>query len=94
MSELRLRLIDDDRPDPAADAPAPIPFPSPPRDEGSLSSGGAGYEQEAAEDRAVRLAQQIERSLDDVQRRLDHVKDQLDGAFHLPTEDDLPPSAA
>ncbi len=85
----RLRLVndrDDDRCD-------PIPFPTLPRS-GSMRPSIGPDDAGDAQDRAVRLAQQIERSLDDVQRRLDSVKDQLDDAYRLPWGSDPPPAAA
>jgi hypothetical protein len=85
MSHFRLRGCDkNDSPDNAG----PIPFPM----FGPLDA--ADPTNEDAADRALRLAHDIEHTLDEVQRRLDTVKDHLDDAFRLPDPDDWPPTAA
>lgn len=86
MSHFRLRRYNEDD---SPDTPEPIPFPM----FGPLEEVAAD-EDEDDTDRALRLAHAIERSLDEVQRRLDSVKDQLDDAFRLPDPDDWPPAAA
>lgn len=88
MRDFRLRRDDDE--EGPLDAPEPIPFPSfdPP------DASDAERSENKNADRAVRLARVIEDSLDEVQRRLDQVKNQLDDAFRLPGPDDWPPPAA
>ena len=86
MSHLRLRYVD---PEPVDDS-SPIPFPA---QLAQTSPARRSFDADIAEGR-MNIAHSIERSLDDVQRRLDEVKNQLDDAFHLPTPDEWPPSAA
>lgn len=86
MSYLKLRFAGHDMDDP----PRSIPFPS-------LEQFAQRDDAEASnpEDRALRLARDIEDALNDVQRRLDDVKHQLDDAFRLPSpSNDWPPTAA
>lgn len=86
MSYLKLRLAGDDM----DDIPRSIPFPS--LEQFAPRDAGDGPD---AEDRALRLARDIEDALNDVQRRLDDVKHQLDDAFRLPSpSNDWPPAAA
>lgn len=85
MSYLRLRFTEND----VDDTPSSIPFPS--MDQFRRADDDAPND----EDRALKLAREIEDALDDVQRRLDDVKDQLDGAFRMPSSsDNWPPAAA
>ncbi len=86
MSNLKLRYDGYDR----DEAPTSIPFPSMNHFKHMPAEGSSD-----ADDRALKLARDIENALDDVQRRLDDVKHQLDDAFKLPQPSDTwPPSAA
>ncbi len=43
---------------------------------------------------ALDLADRIEQSLDDLQRRIDKVKDEIDSAYRFPGPEDWPPHSA
>lgn len=85
MSHLRLRKVDPE----SVDDSSPIPFPTQLGHAAPIAGDRAD-----ANDGRLSIARSIEQSLDDVQRRLDEVRHQLDDAFHLPSPDEWPPSAA
>jgi len=83
MTELRLHK-------PEEDTPAGLTFPR--IDWVNLRNGRANHTEPSE---AMRLARNIERSIDSMQRRLEQVKDDLDAeVYHLPDPDDWPPQAA
>ncbi|TVQ33846.1 MAG: hypothetical protein EA376_01010 [Phycisphaeraceae bacterium] len=43
---------------------------------------------------SIDMARHIESALDDLQRRLDRVKEEMDAAYRFPGPEDWPPSAA
>lgn len=87
MSHFRLRRAGEDD---SLDTLGPIPFPT----FGPLDDDPMDNPSQDAADRTLRLAHDIEHTLDEVQRRLDTVKEQIDDAFRLPSPDDWPPAAA
>ena len=84
MTALRLRTFDETE----QEQDASYPFP--------LADSGApdiALESDAPED-SLELAQRIEATLDQLQQRLDQVKDELDSVYRFPSPDDFPPVAA
>ncbi len=65
-----------------------IPFPS--REERGENRG----REEGEELDAIEFARQLESALDDLQSRLDKVRDDLESAYRFPGPEDWPPSAA
>lgn len=65
-----------------------IPFPA--RQEKEIAS----RHDESEPVDALEIARQLESALEDIQQRLDKVRDDLDAAYRFPGPEDWPPTAA
>jgi len=74
--------------------PEVYPFPVGGRDAGRPEGAGVTPLDFDGRIDSLELARHVESALDDLQRRLDRVKEEMDAAYRFPGPEDWPPSAA